>query len=139
MINQHYITRKRTKINGIGGAINLPYGTEVDVVNDFLVYHGKCICFVTSQNAYDYFSCNDDGNGLLRGKLVANILNALIRHGEEDTNYQARWDKVWDDELCQKYKRKEHEDHWLWNHDFYHAEVDDLRYIAKLVGAKEVA
>ena len=34
-------------------------------------------------------------------------------------------------------KRKEHEDFWLWNHDFYNAGIDDLKYIAKLVGAKE--
>lgn len=26
------------------------------------------------------------------------------------------------------------EDYWLWNHEFYNAPIEDLRYIAKLVG-----
>lgn len=136
MKNQHYITRKRARLNGIGGEANLPYGTAVDVVGDFLVYQDKCICFVTSQNAYDYFSCNDDGNGLIRGKLVQSIIDTLAKR---DKDYQKRWDKVWDDPRCQPFRVEQSEDHWLWNFDFYNAEVDDLKYIAKLVGAKEVA
>ena len=43
--------------------------------------------------------------------------------------------KVWADPLCQNYKRPEHEDFWIWNHDFYDAPVEDLRHIAALVGA----
>ena len=43
---------------------------------------------------------------------------------------------MWADPLCQKYKRPEHEDFWIWNHDFYDAPVEDLRHIAALVGAK---
>lgn len=62
------------------------------------------------------------------------IKNTLER---KDSNYQNRWDKVWDDQLCQKYKRPEHEDFWLWNHDFYNASIEDLKYIANLIGAKE--
>ena len=41
---------------------------------------------------------------------------------------------VWADPLCQKYKRPEHEDFWIWNHDFYDAPVEDLWHIAALVG-----
>ena len=48
---------------------------------------------------------------------------------------QARWDKVWAEPLCQQYRRTEHEDFWIWNHDFYNAPVADLRCIAALVGA----
>lgn len=51
---------------------------------------------------------------------------------KRDSGYQARWDKVWGDELCQKYRRHEHEDWWLWNHDFYSAPIPDLRHIASL-------
>ena len=39
--------------------------------------------------------------------------------------------------LCQKYKKAGHEDYWLWNHDFYNADIEDLKYIANLIGAKE--
>ena len=46
---------------------------------------------------------------------------------------------VWEDPTCQPYKRIEYADFWLWNHDFFNADIDTLRHIAKLVGAKEVA
>ena len=55
---------------------------------------------------------------------------------KRDAGYQARWDKVWDDDLCQKYRRPEHEDWWLWNHAFFNAPIPDLRHIAGLVGAR---
>ena len=59
----------------------------------------------------------------------------LEQREEYDTEnkYQQRWDKVWADKLCQKYKRRDHADHWLWNNDFYSAPIDDLRYIAALI------
>ena len=124
MEHKTYITNRRAKIQGIGGYVNLPYGTEVSVEGRFLYYQGKSICSVTS----------NDGNGAQRGSLVRAIKNTLER---KDSNYQNRWDKVWDDQLCQKYKRPEHEDFWLWNHDFYNASIEDLKYIANLIGAKE--
>lgn len=34
---------------------------------------------------------------------------------------------------CLKYKRKDHEDFWLWNHDFYNASIEDLEYIKSLI------
>lgn len=136
MVNQHYITRKRTKLDGIDGAVNIPYGTSVEVVDECLVYQGKRICFVTSQNAFDYFSCNDDGNGLMRGKMVQAIQDIL---GKRDKDYQKRWDKIWNDPKCCPFKIAWFEDHWLWNFDFYNAKIEDLRYIANLIGAKEVA
>ena len=55
---------------------------------------------------------------------------------KQDEAHQHRWNKVWSDKLCQKYKRPEHEDYWIWSFDFYNAPVEDLRYIAGLVGAK---
>lgn len=128
-----YITIKRTRFESISGPINLPYGTEVNNEGGFLALDTAPICAVTSQNAYDYFARNDDGKGLERGRLTQAIRAALEKR---DKDYQARWDRVWEDKLCQKYKRKEHADHWLWNHDFYNAEIPDLQYIAELVGAK---
>ena len=128
-----YITIKRTRFESISGPINLPYGTDVNSTGDFLALDNAPICAVTSQNAYDYFARNDDGKGLERGRLTQAIRAALEKR---DKDYQARWDRVWEDKLCQKYKRKEHADHWLWNHDFYNAEIPDLQYIAELVGAK---
>ena len=62
--------------------------------------------------------------------------SASIFLERRDDGYQARWDKVWGDPLCQKYRRPEHEDFWLWNYDFFNAPVVDLYHIARLIGAR---
>ena len=130
-----YITYKRFRGQAICGEVNLSYGTEVQCVDGILTIEGAPLCADHSQNAYDFFSRNDDGNGLERGKLTQAIRKTLEKR---DKDHQVRWDKVWEDPLCQKYKRKEHADFWLWNHDFYNANLTDLRHIAALVGAKGV-
>ena len=131
---EKYIVTKRFKNRAICGDVNLPYGTEcfVENFNDekAICCDKGAICLVTSQNAYDYFSQNDDNNGIERGKHVHNIINRLATSA-----YNDMWDKVWNDTVCQKYKRLDFEDHWLWNYDFYNANLNDLQYIARLVGA----
>lgn len=133
MESSRYIAFKRVRINGISGQVNIPYGTEVEVIGSLLTLDGKPLCAVTSQNAYDYFATNHDGNGLERGKLTVAIITRLAKR---DKNYQTRWDAVWEDRLSQKYRRSDHEDHWLWNYDFYHAPLADLYHIARLVGVR---
>ena len=134
-----YIVHRRFKHNAICGEVNLPAMTECESVDNVICLEGKELCVTTSLSAHQYFARNDDGQGMLRGKLTQNIMKALEAEGDPrtDTVYQAKWDKVWDDELCQQYKRIEHADFWLWNHDFYNAPIEDLRHIAALVGAKE--
>lgn len=127
----NYITIKRTRINSISGSINLPYGTEVESMDGILFANGKPLCSDRSQNAYDYFARNDDGNGFERGKLTREIIKTLSKR---DKDHQTRWDKVWEDSFCVKFKRKEHSDQWVWNHEFYNAEIVELQYIATLVG-----
>ena len=99
-------------------------------------YGDKLLCVATSENAHQFFARDDDDAGMLRGKLTQAIQKTLAKR---DANYQNRWDKVWEDPTCQPYKRIEYADFWLWNHDFFNADIDTLRHIAKLVGAKEVA
>lgn len=96
---------------------------------------GKPVCAVFSDCAYEFFAQNDDGQGLLRGKLIQTIKSTLAKHDEA---HQDRWDKIWDDPRCQQYKCSDRDDFWLWNHNFYNAEIEDLKHIAKLIGAKEV-
>lgn len=127
-----YIVHRRFKGICINGNTNLPYGTEIDEVNGLFYHNGEAVCVATSENAHQFFARNDDGNGLERGKLTQNIQKTLSKLDED---HQVRWDKVWEDFLCQKYKRKEYSDYWLWNHAFYNAPIEDLRHIAKLVGA----
>lgn len=129
---KNYLCRKRARFDGISGQVNIPYGTALICQDGFLMHQNKPLCGITSQNAYDFFSQNDDGRGRERGDLVGRILSRLQKR---DSGYQARWNKVWEDARCQKYKRPEHEDHWIWNFDFYNGPVEDLRHIAGLIGA----
>lgn len=129
---KNYLCRKRARFDGISGQVNIPYGTALICQDGFLMHQNKPLCGITSQNAYDFFSQNDDGMGRERGDLVGRILSKLQKR---DSGYQARWNKVWEDARCQKYKCPEHEDHWIWNFDFYNGPVEDLRHIAGLIGA----
>lgn len=56
---------------------------------------------------------------------------------KKDAKHDERCEKVVNDSICQRYRRQECDDTWLWNHDFYNADVDVLRYIANLIGVKE--
>ena len=125
-----YIVTRRFRGKAICGPVNLPYGTEVYSDGAFLTVNGEKLCSITSQNAYDFFSCNDDGHGLERGKLVHDIRRTLERR---DAKYQARWDKLWADEGANKLRRTEHEDYWLWSFAFYNADVNELRRISQLL------
>lgn len=133
MEHTRYIARKRARFEGISGPVNIPFGTRLEALDGLLYHNGQPLCAITGQNAYDYFSQDDDGQGLARGRLVAAIVARLEKR---DAEYQARWDKVWAAPICQKYRRPDHEDFWLWNHDFYNAPVTDLQHIADLVDAR---
>lgn len=131
---KQYVARRRARFKGCEGQlVNIPYGTVLEAQDGILRWQGKRLCVDTSDNAHNYFSQNDDGCGQERGVLVGAILSRLEKR---DNAYQLRWDSVWSSQCCQKYRRPEHEDHWLWNHDFFNAPVEDLRTIATLIGAK---
>ena len=154
----NYIVTKRFKGKLICGNVNLAYGTECEERGNMICCKGKPLCFATSENAHQYFSRNDDGQGERRGELVREIMGQLktpeVRH-KPDPKYplaeyhmtakesaklesarKARneaWGRVWDDPSIRKYKRVEFADYWLFNHDFYNAPVEDLEYILKIV------
>ncbi len=130
-----YITYNRFKTKAICGDVNIPALTEIELKGNMLYWQDKPLCVITSENAHKYFARNDDGQGRERGWLTSKIQTILQKR---DNSYQDRWDKIWDDQLCQKYKRKDHQDHWLWNHNFYNADIDDLQYIYNLItGVKQ--
>ena len=128
-----YVTRRRARFNGRHGAVNIPWGTVLEERNGFLFYQGLPLCSVTSRNAHEFFSLDDDGQGRLRGALIGAIRSRLEKR---DAGYQARWNKLWGAPRFWRYRRPEHEDFWVWNHAFYTAPIDDLRAIADLIGAK---
>ena len=87
------------------------------------------------------FANNNDGCGLLRGQLTQNIQKTLEKPErateEEIKTNNERWEKIWTDRICSKYKRLEYDDYWLWNHDFYEAAIIDLNYIAGIIGVRK--
>ena len=131
-----YIVHRRFKDKAICGEVNLPAFTICNTVSNFITYDGKPVCVDTSENAHQYFARNDDGQGMLRGKLTHAIQNNLAKRNK---TYQNRWNKIWEDARCQKYKRVEYSDYWLWNHEFFNASIEDLKYIANLIGIKETS
>lgn len=129
-----YITTKRFRRAGIDGQFNIPYGTELESRDGVLWHDGKAICISRSAAAHEYFARNDDGNGLERGKLSHAIIKTLGGFGGDSD----RWQIIYDDELAQKYRRADHQDYWLWSDDFFNAPIEDLKYLAALVGVKGV-
>lgn len=101
-----------------------------------LFYGEKMLCEASSQSAKDFFVQDDDRLGKIRGDLVTLILARLGPKETRKGRAAARWEKVWADPVCGRYKRPDNAEHWLWNEAFYNAPVDDLRHIARLVGVK---
>ena len=138
-----YITIKRYKRPDRPGrkGVNIPYGEIIEEQNNRLYYHNIELCNDHSAVMREYFARNDDGQGLKRGKLSQSIIKTLLaRPDETREEHQKRWDVVYDDKLvCPKYRKTaENSGDWLWNIEFYNAPIEDLEYIAKLVGAKGV-
>ena len=131
-----YVVTKRFEGKTVSGELNLPYGTECHTITEngsrVIICDKGVVCYVGSYVALNHFSQNDDGDGFERGRLTHSITKRL----ESKKNHQDRWNKVWNDPVCQKYKNRDFTNHWLWNYDFYNAPLTDLNYIAELVGAK---
>lgn len=113
--HERFIARRRARFDGIDGKVNIPYGTALTCQDGFLMHKNQRVCAVGSQNGMDCFVQDDDGNGTLRGELVGSIQRCLERR---DADYQTRWNRVWASALCQKYRRPESEDYWLWARAF---------------------
>lgn len=136
-MEQHeFICFKRFKGVGISQEYNIPYGTKLYSVGDYIYLEKEYknpICVIRSQVGCEHFAINDDNCGIERGNLTSSIINIL---SNRDKNYQTRWNKVWEDDLANTLRRKDYEDWWLWDTPFYQASIKDLTYILKLI--KEV-
>lgn len=126
-----YIVHKRFRGTCLSGIVNIPAGTILSTSGGIICFGEYPICYVSSENAYKHFAVNYDGRGIERGQLTRGIIRTLQNDG-------TRWNKVWEDSVCKKYKREDHENHWLWNRAFYEATICDLKYIANLIRAKGV-
>lgn len=131
-----YITHRRFKGLAICGPVNIPATTELECEDGIIIYHNGIVCYEDCETAHQFFTRNDDGCGMERGRLTQAIMKTLAqRNGRDDEAYQERWDRVWNDAACQPYKRDDDDGYWLWNHAFFNAGIDVLRHIAELVGA----
>ena len=97
-----YIVHRRFKGKALCGDVNLPAMTELESEGGLITYNNSALCYEGSENSHQFFARNDDGNGMLRGRLTQSIQRRLMKH---DKQHQERWDKVWCDERCQSYRR----------------------------------
>ena len=74
---KRYITTNRFVGDAICGRLYIPYGEKLEAADGFIVCEHGPVCAITSQNAYNHFSQDDDGRGIERGKLVQDILHRL--------------------------------------------------------------
>lgn len=110
-----YITKKRCKINGIGGNVNIPYGTICDVVDGYIMYKNKIVCACRSQNGKDYFWGYDKYNPdeeIKRQELAEELYNIAPNDSVEDL---MKSDNTWNqyghlEEMITGYM-------WMWNDD----------------------
>lgn len=70
-----YVVHRRFKDKAICGEVNLPAMTICEETNGYIFHGDKLLCVVTSENAHQFFARDDDGAGMLRGKLCAFYLN----------------------------------------------------------------
>lgn len=127
----------------MGKTVNLPSGTKCELNGDYIFHDMTPLVTDTSNDAHVYFSRDDDGKGLLRGKLTQRIVQELsnVQLPAHPTPLQRKsaaakrkaWDRIWADLSLRKFKRIEYADHWYWNHAFYNAEIADLEYILQII------
>lgn len=125
-----YITRKRYKKKCIQGEVNIPFGTEVESIGNFIIYNNKPVCLDTSQDSFDYFVSNEDGSGLQRSNLINWILDNTSYDKIKDKNkYNNIWQMIWSNKNYHKFKRPDNNERWIWYKDFYLASIEELQLL----------
>lgn len=136
-----YITHRRyRKVAACGEQLNIPYGTELEVIGSYIVLGAKAVCNVRSDDAYRYFARNDDGKGIERG-----LLTYAIAYRPRDANRPDGLDFRFTDEEIGMIVRdypyfvKDTEGFIHFNYDFFNADVDVLNEFNKKLGGQNVS
>lgn len=116
--------------NGIGGFFTIKKGDKCTATEKVIFYKKIPICLISSQIAFDFFSRNDDGEGVYRGEIIKQIKSNL---SERNQKYQIRWNRIWREKWVRVYKKERPNNFWVWNFDFYNAEIDSLIRILRLI------
>ena len=130
-----YITHHRfKKLSAFGKKLNIPYGTELETMNNFIITpENEAICFTTSENAKLHFACNDDGRGLERGKLTYAI--AYKKHGNGN-GFRFSDSEIEILERDWKHFLRQDVDTIIFNEDFFAADVEELQRLANALRIK---
>ena len=133
-----FIARKRYRGLSLNGdSVNISAQSVLLCKGDILFYNDIPLAFVTSQVSLDYFTTNDDGKGMERGKIIDEIFSILTNKpysSEQEAKKRLEaWDRVWSSEFCLSFKRKDHADFWLWNYEFYNTSVNNLKIILQII------
>ena len=126
------IVFRRFKELGICGDVNIPYGTELIIDNGFVTFpDGRKITKVHSQNYIQHFALNDDGQGLLRGKLTYAIAFSP-RERKHKNGYVFRFSEDENDMIRREWGKylMPYDDTILFNDNFYDAPIEDLKKLA---------
>lgn len=134
-----YIVHHRCReVGATGERLNIPYGSKFDTIGNFIATPGgKAICYDTSEIAHKYFSRNDDGRGLERGKLAYAIAYSSRERQSADGHRQR-----FTDEEIEMLERD-----WgrflipdieviLFNHAFFNADPEELAQLARALNIK---
>lgn len=79
-----YITKRRMRVVGIGGPVNIPWGTVLPVAGDFIQHNGKAVCGVRSQTARQFFYGYDPSNPEAEIKRQQTVEALLATSPNED-------------------------------------------------------
>lgn len=135
-----YVVHKRFKsVAACGKVLNIPYGTKLKIIGNFIATtDGQAICCSTSENAHKHFARNDDCNGLERGAITYAIAYGKRRKLKAEGNSVYRFT---DKEIKMLGRDWAHflmsdVDVILFNHDFFNADVSELKKLADSLNIK---
>ena len=157
-----YIACVDKTIKGIDGPIDLKVGDEITVKKGFLYKGDHKICYEASQNAYDLFSRNDDGNGLKRFQTINDIKKTLRGYNAEYFSSVQKvraeaGEKSSEEEINRSISSIENKARTafnslekegavdafvnpmtgVWNYDFYNANLSDLEAMLEIIESVE--
>ena len=135
-----YIVCKQFKKKGIDGNFNLPKNSTCNELGNLIFHNQRPICFKTSQDAYNYFSRDDDGKGEERFGLVHDILDLIAEYVMDYNDARMNGEKDIEDKASAAYDTiREHYPQFLKNGmdvftvEFYNAEIEELEAVKNLI------
>lgn len=108
-----------------------PIGSEFINKDGMLVNDDGNMCLVGSEKSRQCLVGNDDGLWKERGKLINEIRDLIDLSANKADVMIRRYDWIFADKIAYKYGQNHNQDTdaWIWNDDFYTANIKDLEYI----------